>query len=313
MKKFRFGRPKIRRLDLHEIERWLPSIGFTAARTTQEWRHVVSFGAFEGKPSVLKLACTQETSRHTRNEKNWNEAIHLTDPEVHPHFTVPRVYADGIWNKLYYFVCDRYADKAIAGLKSFDESRVREWLPTVAKVNREVELLEFPKSCKFVKKRINSRSSKIPSDQKLILPSREWASLVPRDLSDLIGFLEKVGEVRTAPAHGDFVLRQMFELGPQMLGLIDGEHAGVRSTLHYDVAQMYIRLISDFNAWDLGHDYLVLFRQQLSKEDRDRFWEDLKPPLIQRFIGDLWGSHNNPKNLDRLMPLKDKILENAVV
>ncbi len=273
---------------------------------------MVAFGAYEGRPSVFKMASTLETAKHTRNEKNWNNAVHLIDPRHRSHFSVPKVYADGEWNKLYYFISDWYTTDPIARLQAFDALRVRQWLPVVARANREIELLEFPESCEFLQKRVSSRSSKIPADHKLLVASREWASLVPRDLSGLITYLESIENIRRAPAHGDFVLRQMFEQG-STIGLIDGEHAGAKGVLHLDVAQMYIRLISDWDQWELARDYLLLFRELLPKEEGERFWQDLKPPLTQRFIGDLWGSKNNPKNLDRLLPLRDLILQDKII
>ncbi|PWU24106.1 hypothetical protein C5B42_00650 [Candidatus Cerribacteria bacterium 'Amazon FNV 2010 28 9'] len=105
----------------------------------------------------------------------------------------------------------------------------------------------------------------------------------------------------------------MYAVGNEKIGLIDGEHAGARGALYYDVAQMYVRLISDWNAWEVAREYLLLFQKLLSPTDQQTFWEELKPPLIQRYIGDLWGSRNNPANLDRLLPIKDMILQDKVV
>lgn len=312
MSKFRYGRPKVHRLDLVAIEKWLPSIGFIPEKLTQEWRHVVVFGAYEGKACVLKMASTQTTGRFTRNERNWNDAIHLTDPALRPHLTVPRVYAEGFYGKLYYFICDWYTQPPLARLSAFNKERAQHWLPIVARANREIEELKLPPDCDFVTKRITSRSSKVSVEQKLVLASREWASLVPRGLSDLLGYLESIGSIKLSPAHGDFVLRQMHDLRDK-IGLIDGEHAGPQGALHYDVAQMYVRLISDWNEWELAHDYLLLFRELLPKNEHAEFWQDLKPPLIQRYIGDLWGSKNNPANLERLWPLKEMILKDTVI
>ncbi|PWU24107.1 hypothetical protein C5B42_00655 [Candidatus Cerribacteria bacterium 'Amazon FNV 2010 28 9'] len=208
MTKYHYGKPKTRRLDLKEIEEWLPTIGFVPVKVTQEWRHVIVFGTYEGKKCVLKLATTQTTSRYTYNEKNWNDAVWSVDPASHSHFTVPHVYASGTWNKLFYFIADWFEGKPLMRLQSWDEAKAREWLPTVAAVTREIETLPLSLSCDFVTMQMkHAPGRKLAVGDKLLLAATEWASLVPRDLDPLLKCLEREKDhIRTAPAHGDFVL-----------------------------------------------------------------------------------------------------------
>ena len=95
--------------------------------------------------------------------------------------------------------------------------------------------------------------------------------------------------------------------------LSHSEHAGAKGPLYYDVAQFYIRLRNDHNARDVGQKYLREFRDLLPPSDKQNFWDELKPVLIQRYIGDLWGAAKNPKKLDELAPLGQEILKGTII
>lgn len=95
--------------------------------------------------------------------------------------------------------------------------------------------------------------------------------------------------------------------------MIDGEHAGLNGPLHFDVAQFYLRLRNDYGAKELAGKYLRAFRDLLPREEKEEFWKHLKPVLINRYIGDLWGAANNPDKLTILQGLGREILQNEIV
>ena len=192
-------------------------------------------------------------------------------------------------------------------------SRVISKIPQIAKATYELENLPIPSGCKFAKTKKSDRQKKVPAGHRLLRSATEWANQVPRGLDSLLEVIEKFKDsLRTSVGHGDFVIRQMYDV-ENKIGIIDGEHAGYKGPLYYDVAQFYIRLRNDNDAKNIAQKYLMEFKNLLPPPDKQNFWEELKPVLIQRYIGDLWGAAKKPKKLDELAPLGKEILEDRII
>ncbi len=314
MAKYQFGRPKKRNINQEKVVKFLRKIDFEIESVNQEWRHLLAFGKFQGKRAVFKLASTQTTTPRTQNEFNWNEAIHLVSKKQHLSFTVPENYSSGYYDKLFYFIAERFTGKPLANPNSHSLSEVVPKIRQIAKMTREIEVLDIPKNCAFGQAKKHKREeSQTPIGHVLLSSATEWASRVPRNLDKFTKIIEAAKDkVRTAPAHGDYVVRQMYQVKDK-IGLIDGEHAGNRGPLHYDAAQFYLRLRNDHGGKKLATKYLEEFQNLLSKSDSDIFWEELKPVLIQRYLGDLWGASKNEKRLKQLKPLGTEILNDSII
>jgi len=313
MTKRKYGRPKKRNLDQKEVKELLVDLGFKVESIAQEWRHLHAFGKYQDKDAVFKLASTRATSSKTQNEYHWNEAVHLVPEDERLNFTVPENYSSGFFGKLFYFVTERFPGEPFLKRNSNDLNRVIPKIPQIAEATYELENLPIPPDCEFAKTKKSDRQKKVPVGHRLLHSTTEWANQVPRDLDSLLEVIEKFKDnLRTSVGHGDFVIRQMYDV-ENKIGIIDGEHAGLRGPLYYDVAQFYIRLRNGHDAKDIPQKYLMEFKGLLPPPDKKTFWEELKPVLIQRYIGDLWGAAKKPKKLDELAPLGKEILEDRII
>lgn len=305
-----FPRPRKRALDQLAIAAFLPTIGFQVDTITQEWRHLTAIGKFAGKLAVFKLASTLKVSRYTQNEWAWNEAVTAVPLESRPHLRVPRNFTSGLYGRLFYLVTEFYQAQPLARGHEVLHPEIKRLIPLIAQVTHEIETLPIALHTKFAQR--HAKKTSYHPGERLLSSATEWASQVPLDLSQYLKVIETAKNyIQTCPAHGDFVLRQMFLL-EGALGLIDGEHAGYRAPRHYDTAQLYIRLRHDFGAHELAAQYLRAFHALLSPPEQAIFWEELKPVLLQRYIGDLWGSAKNPTKLTEMELVGREIVSDQV-
>jgi hypothetical protein len=314
MTKNKFARPRKRNLNQNEVGKFLTSIGFETELIAQEWRHLHAFGKYQGKDAVFKLASTQSTSPKTQNEFNWNEAVHLTRESKRPNFTVPQNYSSGEFGKLFYFIAQRFMGDPFVTKDSKNITNAISKIPQIAKATYELINLPIPDNCAFTMIQKSKEEKKISTGHKLLQSSTEWAGQVPQDLNKFLSVIEKSKDsLGTSVGHGDFVIRQMYDVNGK-IGIIDGEHAGAKGPKYYDVAQFYIRLRNDYDKTkNIAKDYLEYFKDLLSDSQKGTFWEELKPVLIQRYIGDLWGAAKNPQKLQELKQLGDEILDDKII
>ncbi len=310
MKK-RYPRPRKRTLDQAAVAEFLKTIDFQVKHMVQEWRHLTAFGMYQRRPAVFKLASTLKVARYTRNEWAWNDAVNAVPVLSRPHLLVPTNLAEGMFGRLFYLIAEFYPGEPLAQGHEVLSDRVAELLPLIAQVTREIELLPLPLDSQFGRR--HTRRKNYQAGERLLSSAIEWAAQVPLNLDKYLQVIEQARpSTQTSPAHGDFVLRQMFVLDDK-IGLIDGEHAGLKAPRHYDVAQLYIRLRHDFKAHALANQYLQLFKALLTPAEKTTFWEEIKPVLLQRYIGDLWGSAKNPAKLQELELVGQEILSDQIV
>jgi hypothetical protein len=311
MSKKEYPRPKKRTIDQESVSVFLASIGFSTEFISQEWRHLTAFGTYNNKDAVFKLASTIPTSFYTQKEYYWNEAVHATPESHRKSFTVPENFSSGWYGKLYYFIALRFMSQPFATPMSAIDSSIARYIPQIAAATREIQLLPISKDLPFARHTRSKTDTSV--GQKLVNAATEWASQVPKDLSVFLSILEDAKDyVRSCPSHGDFVIRQMYDVNGK-IGIIDGEHAGYKAAYHLDVAQFYLRLCNDHHALELAKLYLCEFYALLPKGEQDTFWEELRLPLIQRYIGDLWGAAKNPDRLAQLEVMGQEILENRIL
>lgn len=309
----KYGKPKIRIINQRKVSQFLKEIGFTTSVITQEWRHLTAFGKFKDKAAVFKLASTKATSVHTKNEFCWNNIVEKLSTSRNLSFSVPKNYTSGNYKSLFYFIMEKFpGDPLIKRGETFSVKKVP--LNLIARTTSNIFSLTFCKSEKeYINKLYKKKKTKLDIKEKLMESSIEWASQVPLNLNSYLKIIEESKNLRTAPAHGDFVLRQMFKLSNTKLGIIDGELSGLEGPRYYDVAQFYLRTRVDHGARMLANRYLVLLNRLLPRKDKSTFWYELKPVLIQRYIGNLWGAKNHPDQLEKLEALGKEILANKIL
>jgi hypothetical protein len=248
-------------------------LGFQTEKITQEWRHLTAFGKFEGQPAVFKLATTLTTAGYTQNEFNWNEAIHLIPADKRLNFTFPQNFSSGYYGKLFYFIAQRFMGEPLAQPNTTLSNAAKSRMRQIATVTREIELLPIFSNSKFAVAQASHKQ--IPIGQKLLNSATEWAAQVPKNLAPFLKVIDESKKtLRTCPAQGDFVMRQMYDVAGK-IGIIDGEHAGLRGAYHYDVAQFYLRLRNDHQALKVAKQYLHDFYGLLSPDDQASFWQEL--------------------------------------
>jgi len=311
--KNRFPRPRKRVIDQVTISKFLKTINFKPTQVFQEWRHLLAFGEYQGKPAVFKLASTLKTARYTQNEYRWNEAVNAVPNRYRQHFKVPSNYAQGTWQRLFWFIADWFTQRPFIERDSSNTSLIAQKLALITQANREISLLPLPDQSEFMQQ----RRSDEPIGERLFRSAREWVDHTPENLTEFLNIIKnRRHNLKTCVNHGDFAPRQLYDLG-SAVGIIDGEHAGAFGPLYYDVAYFYIRLRNDHDAPELARQYLKKYQKLLPATEQKSFWSELKPVLCQRYIGDLWGDsrhkRKDPVKMKKLYQLGQTILQDTVI
>jgi len=292
----------------------MAELGFLPESYIQEWRHFIAFGKYKGVDSVFKMASTKKTGEKTMNEFNWNDAVHTTPASHKAHFTVPKNYLSGNFNGLFYFIAQRFTGDPLINMHSpTNLANITNKIDLISKAFLEISSLPISPDCAFAKSKKSKLHNKPLPGIGLFRSSCEWASQIPKNLDSFLKVVDNSKEtIGTSVGHGDPTPRHMFSCN-RKIGLIDGEHAGLAGPKYYDAAYFYIRLRNDHFAEALAGEFLLQFRQLLPKDAQSTFWEEIKPVLIQRYIGDLWGSATNPRKLSELESLGQQILLDRII
>lgn len=305
-KRKKFGKHQKRSVNQASLAIFLKDLGFGSNRIEEHNLNILAFGKYNQKEAVFKLSSSYENSSRVQNEYNWNEAVHRVPDRKHSNFSVPQNLKSGSYNGLFYLIAERFLGAPLSVGSVVDK------IHQLARVTLEIRNLPIPKDCEFVKLQFKKKDR--PVGNSLLEAATEWASQIPKDLDAFLEVLQRSKDsLRISPGHGGFELKHIFEVGNRV-GLIDGELAGTGGAMYYDVAFFYIRLRNDFANSPLAQRYLLHFYNLLPAGEQKTFWEEIKPPLIVRYLGDLWGAAKNEKRLTDLETvgrdiLKDKILE----
>ncbi len=310
MSKSKFGRPKKRNIDGKKLNQFLKSIGFEIQQIFQPWRHVIAIGKYQNKDAIFKLASTKTTSTHTKNEYYWNEVVHSTHLKYRQNFTVPQNLSFGNYGNLFYLIEEKFMGEPFVENNVLNISMLSSKIKRIAIAIREIETLPISKTSNFYKDQ--SKKERKPIGESLYNSAKFWASRSSLNLDELLLVLEKnKNNVRTCVGHGDFSPRQLYYEN-EKIGIIDGEHAGIKGPIYYDTAYFYIRLRSEYDQKDLANHFLIEFKNLLKIEEKETFWEDLKPVLIQRYIGSVWDRGNN-LDLEKESIFQKEILEDRLL
>lgn len=305
----KFGKHRGRGVNQAELETFLADLGFKAEQVKKHNLNILAWGSFDNQAAIFKLSTTQDNSPRVQNEFNWNDAIHQIPQEAHPSFRIPCNFQGGYYNQLFYFIAERFEGEPLS--QGDPITHIKQRLPLLAKTTFEIKNLSLPSGCEFVKAKASKNLR--PIGHSLLAAAVEWSAQVPRNLGRFLRILEdNKDSLQTSPGHGGFELGHMFDASGR-IGLIDGELAGLKGALYYDVAFFYIRVRNDFDAPEAARQYLTSFRELLTPADQHTFWEEIKPVMITRYLGDLWGADKNEQRLDKLEPLGKDILENKVL
>lgn len=292
----KFPKPRKKEIDLEKIKRYLAGLGFQTETVFQQWRHVTAIGCYEGKEAVFKMASTQKTGLLTKNEYYWDRA-------AWGRAKVPEAYACGEYEKLFWLIAEKFPGEP-ASAKDADMRKI-------ANLSWDIEEIKVPAGSEWAK--YQEKRHQMPIGEKLLESAAEWASQVPENLSQYLKVIENAkNNIQTCVGHGDFTARHIYFLKGEA-GVIDGEHAGIAGARYYDPAYFYIRACSDEQAFGKGKEFLQEFLKLLPPEKKDTFWEEIKPVLIQRLVGDLWGAQGQRELIvERLVWGKD-ILEDKIL
>lgn len=305
MAKRKYPKPRAKRLDKKKVRKFLDNLNFGADEIRQEWRHLLAFGKYKNKPSVFKLATTKKTSNYTRNEHYWNDVIKEYKSKKELSFQVPLNYESGQYeNGLFYIICEYFPGESL--------DKADTWpLKKIAKMAYEIINMPEP-SISRPDTHLNQKRQS--TGEKLLESSIEWSSQVKGGADKYLKIISDAKDkVKTAPAHGDFTIRQMFLLSNGKIGLIDGEHFGLKGPMYYDPAWFYLRLRIEQHSPNSAKKFLKEFKTLLPSKEQATFWTDLRPVLTQRFIGHLWGAKNNKNELDKLEAIGKEILQGQII
>jgi len=303
------GKPKKRNINLHEVFNFLKKKEFHLIEINQEWRHVVARGDYKGRKVVFKMASTQKTGKMTQNEFYWNEMVHKTPEKERIYFTVPRNLESGFFGKLFYLITEEFSNKLIER-DSKDTSKIKENLKKITEAAFEIRCLNVFQSSNFYQ---SQASKEFRVGERLLESAIFWAKQAEVNLDKFINIIEKMKDrIRSSTGHGDFVPRQLYEVHGK-IGIIDGEHAGIAGALYYDPAWFYLRLRLDHDAKELARAFLLEYKNLLNKKDRENFWDELKPVLTQRFIGEIWGAGRKSKKINEILNIGKDILGGNII
>lgn len=250
------------------------------------------------------MASTIKTSRLTKNECWWQEKVgsQLIRSDI---LRVPKTIEKGFsQGKLFYYIGDFFGENVLASQFPPDEKRLAEWLSKIAGMAYRLGQLECRKDLK---------KKYLPAGEKLLEAAAEWVSQVNVDLEPLLKIIESVkNNISRCCGHGDFTPWHMYELEDGKIGLVDAEHAGW-GPKYYDVAYFYTRVRNGLKNKQLANQFLINFKGLLPKKDQVVFWDEIKPVLAQRLIGDYWRARNNREELTRFEEYKKEIIGNKIL
>lgn len=304
-----FPRPRVRKIPLNLVRKFLNSKGYAVDSLDQQWRHVTGVVRKNNRKFFLKMATTIKTGKMTEVEFFWNELVSKRLPSNVP-FKVPDNIEKGLFDdKLFFFISEYFGSETLADKYPPLVKRLADWTPVIAKSAYVISSL---------RQWSESESEGQPAGENLLESATEWASQLKSDTKSLLKVIKKsAGEIKEAFNHGDFVPWHMYNLGDNKLGLIDAEHGGWKPK-YYDVAYFYLRVRQNLGEKELARKFLLEFIDLLIEKEKITFWNELKPVLAQRLVGNFWEVEKNHDvgqgiALKRCENFKEDLLKERIV
>ncbi len=309
MKKNKFPRPKARKIPLDLITDFLEKKGYKVIKIERPWRHVAAVVEKDGRRLFFKMATTIKTSKMTENEFNWNKLVGSQLNSKSP-FLVPKNIEQGFFQKrLFFFIGSYFGNQTLADKYPPRVKQLDRWILKIAEATYLISLIDCQSRYKQKTKSVG---------EYLIASASEWASQVDSNVQPLLKIIKNSKQqIKRCWAHGDFVPWHMYDLKNGKFGLVDAEHGGC-GLRYYDVAYFYVRVRQSLGEKELAKKFLLAFRNLLPDVDKRNFWNDLKPILCQRLMGDFWGTEIGSKQkreaeLKKCEEFKKDLIEEKII
>lgn len=278
-KRKKFPRPRTKKIVLELVREFLQERGYVVENLHQEWRHVSAVVRKNNKDLFFKMATTIKTGKMTENEFTWNEVVGRNLPSSSP-FSVPGGVEKGFFeDKLFFFISEFFENGTLANKYPPKTKKLDMWISSIAKSAYIISGIRgWPKVG-------GDRQS---MGENLLESATEWASQLQSDTILLLEIIEQPkNDIKKVLSHGDFVPWHMYDLGNDKFGLVDSEHGGFKPK-YYDVAYFYLRVRQSLSEVELARKFLLEFMKLLTMKERSTFWNELKPVLAQRLVGNYW-------------------------
>ncbi|MBU0569283.1 aminoglycoside phosphotransferase family protein [Patescibacteria group bacterium] len=278
-KRKKFPRPRTKKIALEPVRKFLQEKGYAVINLHQQWRHVSGLVRKNNKELFFKMATTIKTGRMTKVEFSWNELVSKNLPPDAP-FKVPYGVEKGLYDeRLFFFISEYFDSETLADKYPPGTKGLAGWIPVVAKATHIIgNIKQWPK--------VEGRRQSV--GENLVESATEWASQLQSNTEQLLEIIEKSEKgIKEVFNHGDFVPWHMYDLDGKKFGLVDAEHGGWKAK-YYDVAYFYLRVRQSLGEKELATRFLLEFVDLLTKQEKSAFWDELRPVLAQRLIGNYW-------------------------
>lgn len=301
--------PKVPKLDLTQVNRFLDHRGYKVISLSQLWRHVTGVVSHRHQKFFFKLAASPEISPYTRREVRWNRFLcPLLTPQSP--YNVPRIYRAGLYpGRLYYYLSDYFGTNLLATKYPADPKQLPAWIPAISHTLIKLSHLDphtwsstRSKSITLTAARVRAKGYYVPHHP----PTQQ-----------LLQVVTTCPPLTFTISHGDFVPWHMFALPRQRIGLVDGEHARIRPR-YYDLSHLFLRIYVNLNHPDLARRLMTQYLSQLNPRRRVSFWSEFKPVLAVKTINIYWellrpGQPQDRQPAARLDDLAQAILKDRLL
>lgn len=301
---------KVKKHNLSSVAKYFAERGFHSVKLEQQWRHVTGVLEKGGKKFFLKLASTPAIAERTKNEAEWNKLINSLPAEQTLPITVPKVYEEGAYNEVFWFISSYIDGPPLVLPKQRDKTQLlEESLPVIAQTSVGILRIKTDKKLPNDLKRVKGGRPK----ERYLEHIQNWLTKVERDVSDVYRFIEdRIDSFQTAPSHGDYVPWHILIDSEYKLHLIDGEHSGVTRVKFSDLAYFYHRVYTKLKRPDIADEFIKQFKKIYKFSEKDT--ECACMVIAHRLIGGYFDAQtDNVTSIELQDKLKAKLLENKII
>lgn len=280
---------------LSELKNYFSKKGFKVIDIQQVWRHVHGKLEKDNKIFFLKMASTPDIGERTQNEVSWNRQTHdlIVESNI-DYFDVPEIYESGEYEGKFYYLSSYHDGSLLASKNPPNTERLDMWLDKILKSN--LFFLSLQKQDLRLQRDQDSEDLTNKWDEFFKKIQGWYQEVEKHHLQEILEAVKNLKDTyEPSVNHGDFVPWHMIQEGKKFI-LIDGEHASAQSPRYYDVCYFYHRLYTSAQNPELAKNYLSKLRDQLPKEEKNKFDLSIKPILATRIIGGFWDAKTNEQD-----------------
>lgn len=304
-----FSRPRARKISPKSVTNFLQQKGYHVSKIWRPWRHIVAVVKKDNQDLFFKMATTIKTSKMTENEFRWNEIV-AKKINSNTCFVPPKNLEKGLFqDRLFFFISQYFGKNTLADKYPPRSKELNQWLSKITIAASLISKIDYPKDEKI---------KKIDVGEHLLNSATQWSLKIKSDVQPLLKAVKKSKQyLKGSFNHGDFVPWHMYDLANGKFGLVDAEHGGYRPK-YYDPAYFYLRVRQSLGEKELAKKFLLQFKDLLSKKNKAIFWDELKPVLAQRLIGDFWGAwigsqKNREAELQKCEQFKQDLIKDKII